>query len=192
MTMRRLTCLAIVMLAVGAPAGAARADPIEGKAAICGACHGMKGVPANPTIPVLWGQNEGYIYLELRDYKLGHRQNASMSAIAAGLDKDTMKALAAYFANQPWPDLQQKSPPAEVAQRAEGVSASAACKGCHLDAWQGDAATPRVAGQTQSYLRTTMQQFRSGERANNPWMAALLKTYSDADIDALASYLAGQ
>ena len=36
-----------------------------------------------------------------------------------------------------------------------------------------------------------MAAFRDGERSNNPWMAALLKTYSDADIDALAKYLAG-
>ena len=37
-----------------------------------------------------------------------------------------------------------------------------------------------------------MAQFRDGERKNNPWMVALLKTYTDADITAMASYLAGQ
>jgi cytochrome c553 len=36
-----------------------------------------------------------------------------------------------------------------------------------------------------------MQDFRSGARANNPWMTDLLKTYGDADIQALADYLAG-
>ena len=37
-----------------------------------------------------------------------------------------------------------------------------------------------------------MTQFRDGKRKNNPWMAALLKSYSDADIAAMAAYLAGQ
>lgn len=192
--MRHVTMLAGCLLtaALLGRAAEALADPIEGKAAICGACHGANGVPANPSIPVLWGQNEGYIYLELRDYKLGNRKNPTMTAIAMGLEKPDMKALAAYFAAKPWPNLQQPSAPAGLAHRAEGMSASAACKGCHLDAWQGDSATPRVGGQYLQYLRQTMTQFRSGERANNPWMTALLKTYSDQDIDAMAAYLAGQ
>ena len=48
-----------------------------------------------------------------------------------------------------------------------------------------------MADQGEAYLRTTMLAFKTGERANNPWMSALLKTYSDADIDAIAEYLAG-
>jgi cytochrome c553 len=192
--MRRLTILAacLVLAAYAGRAATALADPIEGKAAICGACHGGSGVPVNPSIPVLWGQNEGYIYLELRDYKLGNRKNATMTALAAGLDKPAMKALAAWFADKPWPNLAQPRASADLERRAEIASNSAGCKGCHLGDWQGDSATPRVGGQTLPYLRETMQRFRSGERANNPWMTALLKTYTDQDIDARAAYLAGQ
>jgi cytochrome c553 len=173
------------------PDPAARADGIAATAAVCGACHGQNGVPANPSIPVIWGQNEGYLYLQLRDFKLGNRKNPSMTAIAAGLDKPAMQQLAAYFTAKPWPNLQQPSAGPDVAGRAQTINGSAACQGCHLDHWQGDSVTPRVAGQRLQYLLQTMAQFRSGERANNPWMAALLKTYSDQDIDALAQYLAG-
>jgi cytochrome c553 len=186
-----MTVFRTMFLLAFALTAAAHADPIDQKAALCAACHGAAGKPANPSIPVLWGQNEGYLYLELRDYKLGNRKNPAMNAVAGTLDKQAMKDLAAYFAGKDWPDLQQPSAAADVAHRAEGVSASAACKGCHLDQWQGDSATPRVAGQTAPYLRDTMANFRSGARANNPWMTALLKTYSDGDIDALATYLAG-
>ena len=35
-----------------------------------------------------------------------------------------------------------------------------------------------------------MDAFRDGARANNPWMTALLKTYSDQDIAAMAAFLA--
>ena len=55
----------------------------------------------------------------------------------------------------------------------------------------GNSTLPRLAGQNIEYLRKTMADFRSGARANNPWMKALLETYSDEDIDALARYLAG-
>ena len=195
MTTRSMTAVACLlafaaMMSASAPR-AARADPVEGKAALCGACHGGNGVPANKAIPILWGQNEGYIYLQLRDYKLGNRKNPSMSAIARGLEKPDMQALAAYFADKPWGNLQQPRATSDAAHRAESINDSGGCKGCHLDAWQGDSATPRVGGQSLPYLRQTMLQFRNGERANNPWMTALLKTYTDEDIDALASYLAG-
>jgi hypothetical protein len=34
----------------------------------------------------------------------------------------------------------------------------------------------------------TMQNFHPGARGNNPWMAALPKTFPDADIDATVRY----
>jgi cytochrome c553 len=173
-------------------AAAARADTVEEKAAICSACHGEAGVPVDKSIPVIWGQNEGYLYLELRDFKLGNRKNETMAQIALGLDKPDMKAIAAYFAAKPWPNLTQPAAPDDVAHHAETIDNSAGCKGCHLADWQGDSTTPRVGGQGLQYLRETMAQFRDGSRTNNPWMAALLKTYTDGDIDALAKYLAGR
>ena len=170
---------------------AARADDVADKAAVCSGCHGANGVPMDKSIPVIWGQNEGYIYLELRDFKSGHRKSDIMSQVALGLEKPDMLALAAYFAAKPWPRLGQPSAPAAVARHAETIDGSAGCRGCHLANWQGDSTTPRLAGQNEQYLHDTMLKFRSGERANNPWMSALLKTYSDTDIDVLAKYLAG-
>ena len=60
---------------------------IEDKAKICATCHGEKGIPTRKTIPVIWGQNEGYLYLQLRDFKSGARKNDLMSPIAAGIDQ---------------------------------------------------------------------------------------------------------
>ena len=187
---RRLRLLLVACL-LAAPV-AARAQGVAEKAALCSACHGEQGVPITPDIPVIWGQNEGYLYLQLRDYKLGNRRNPMMDAVVAALEKQDMRDLAALFAGRPWPVLGQPSAPAAVAARAEQASSSAVCKSCHLDHWQGDSTTPRVGGQQVGYLRATMAAFRDGARTNNPWMAALLKTYPDADIDALARYLAGQ
>jgi hypothetical protein len=36
-----------------------------------------------------------------------------------------------------------------------------------------------------------MSDFHTGIRGNNPWMGALLKSFSDADVDAMARYLGG-
>lgn len=188
---RTLMLLAAVLGGVLALPHRVRADDTGQNAAVCGACHGQQGVPLQADIPVIWGQNEGYLYLELRDFKLGNRKSPIMEAIAAPLEKQDMRDLAALFAAKPWPGLNQPVAPADVAQHAETVNSSAGCRGCHLGNWQGDSTTPRVAGQQLGYLRATMAAFRDGARTNNPWMAALLKTFSDADIDALARYLAG-
>jgi len=191
----RLAPIAVVPAAVAAlllSGPGARAQTVEDKASVCGACHGENGVPVDASIPVIWGQNEGYIYLELRDFKLGNRRSDVMSQIALSLEKPDMKELAAWFAARPWPDLRQPQAAADVAHHAETIDGSAGCKGCHQADWQGNSVTPRVGGQGLPYLRETMAKFRDGERTNNPWMAALLKTYSDGDIDALAKYLAGR
>jgi cytochrome c553 len=191
----RLAPIEIVRAAVAAlllSGPAARAQSVADKAAVCGACHGETGVPVDASIPVIWGQNEGYIYLELRDFKLGNRRSDVMSQIALSLEKPDMQQLAAWFAAKPWPNLGQPRAAADVARHAETIDGSAGCKGCHLAEWQGNSVTPRVGGQGLAYLRETMAKFRDGERGNNPWMAALLKTYTDSDIDALAKYLAGR
>ncbi len=167
------------------------AQPAAGKLALCVACHGAKGVQVDRSVPVIAGQQEGYLYLELRDFKLGRRQSAIMQPVAGDLDKADILALSAYFAAQPWPDLQQKRAPKAEAHRAEVLAGSAACEGCHASGFTGASVTPRTAGQSEAYLRATMLAFRSGARANNPWMSALLKNYTDADIDALAGFLAG-
>ena len=77
-------------LAAMAAAGIARADDIAEKAALCAACHGDKGMPLDASIPILWGQNEGYIYLELKDMKKGARKNDQMAAAVETLSRDDM------------------------------------------------------------------------------------------------------
>jgi cytochrome c553 len=167
------------------------ADGIADKAAACSACHGENGVPGDVSIPVLNGQNEGYIYLQLRDYKRSDRNSDVMQAVTAELDNKDMQDLAAHFAKLPWPNLEQPRASQEVAHQAEVVMGSAGCAGCHLDGYVGNSTSPRLAGQRKEYLASTMRAFRSNERTNNSWMTALLQTYNESDIDALATVLAG-
>jgi cytochrome c553 len=167
------------------------ADAAPEKAALCATCHGEQGIPINKQTPVIWGQNEGYLYLQLRDFKSGTRKNALMNPIAAQLEKDDQLALAAYFAQQKWPNLGQPSAPDSVVAKAQAAISSVGCIGCHLDHFQGDGTTARLAGQWQEYLQATMLAFRDNSRGNNPGMSDLMKATATDDIAALSQYLAG-
>jgi cytochrome c553 len=185
---RRAVLLMLLMLM---SPSALTAEGIENKAKLCATCHGEKGIPQEKTTPVIWGQNEGYLYLQLRDFKIGTRKQALMSPIAATIEKEDMLALAAYFSKLEWPNLQQPSAPKDVATKALSASASVGCPGCHLEYYQGDGTTARLAGQQREYLAKTMNEFRDHTRGNNPGMSSLMKSTSPEAIAALAEYLAG-
>jgi cytochrome c553 len=167
------------------------AQTVEEKAQVCSACHGEAGIPQEKTTPVIWGQNEGYLYLNLRDFNRGTRKNDQMSPIAADLSKDDMKALAAYFSKLAWPHLQQPSAAKDVSSKALTAIGSIGCPSCHLDQLQGDGTTARLASQQSEYLKQTMLAFRDGSRGNNPGMSDLMKAISPEDIDAISQYVAG-
>ena len=173
-------------------AAAARAQTIEEKAQICSACHGENGIPQDKATPVIAGQHQGYLYLQLRDYKLGTRANEVMAPIAQALERDEMMALAEYFSNQPWPNLRWPPASAEETATALRANASIGCTGCHLGEYQGDGTQPRIAGQSKEYMAQTMLDFRTRARANNPGMTDLMRATSEAEIAAMAVYLAGR
>jgi cytochrome c553 len=180
-----------VVAAVLAGATAASADTIEEKAALCDACHGLKGIPEYPTAPIIWGQNAGYLYLQLRDFQKGARKDDRMTPIAQGLVKEDALALAEYFAAKQWPST--SAPPVSKADVAVAMTAinSVVCTSCHLEEFQGDSSVPRLAGQMQGYLLKTMTDFRDRARANNPGMSDFMNTVTPEQLAAIASYLAG-
>ena len=186
--MKQMVLLAaLIALAPAAP----RAASLEDNIAMCGACHGENGVPQEKTTPVIWGQTEGYLYLQLRDYKNGDRKNDQMNPVAAELERDEMFALAKYFAQKPWPRLGQPAAPPDVEAHAKRANGSVGCTGCHQGEYQVEGTQPRLAGQWKEYALQTMLDFRTQTRANNPGMSDLMKATSEDDIRAMAEYLAG-
>jgi cytochrome c553 len=180
----------LALLMVTLPTGG-RAVSLEDNIAMCGSCHGENGVPQEKTTPVIWGQTEGYLYLQLRDYKRGDRKNDQMSPIAEQLERDDMFALAKYFSQKKWPSLGQPAAPPEVAARARRANGSVGCTGCHQESYLGEGTQPRLAGQSKEYMLQTMLDFRSRQRGNNPGMSDLMKATSEDDIKAMAEYAAG-
>jgi cytochrome c553 len=182
-----------IILGASSSAGVtpALAQSIAEKVEVCAACHGQDGKPIDKTIPNIWGQQAGYIYIQLRDFKRGDRKNEIMEPIVSSFEKDDMLAIAEYFAQKPWPNLSQPGAPKDVAQRALSAEHSVGCTGCHLEQFQGTGTTPRLAGQSRDYLAKTIADFRSRARGNNPGMTDLMLAISPDDLAALAEYLAG-
>jgi cytochrome c553 len=186
-------CL-VVLLAGGlgiAAAWPARGATLEEQVQLCAACHGENGVPIQPDIPIISGQNEGYLYLQLRDMKRGSRVVEQMAPFLDSIERDDMLALAAFFSKKPWPALQQPRAPDAIIRQAMTASGSIGCRGCHLANYQGTGSVPRLAGQQREYLDKTTMDFRTRRRANNPGMSGLMSVASEADLRALAQYLAG-
>ena len=97
--MRKRPMLVLVFLAAALLPAAALADAEAGKqkAAVCAACHGIDGNSTNALWPSLAGQTARYLYLQLRDFKEGRREDPLMSPMATNLSRDDMLDLADYF-----------------------------------------------------------------------------------------------
>ena len=71
------------------------------KIAMCIGCHGIPGYrtafPVVYHVPMIAGQQPGYIVNALKAYKSGERSHPSMRGIAASLTEQDMADLAAYY-----------------------------------------------------------------------------------------------
>ena len=181
------TLMMLATLFLASPALAQDDFVLEDEVMLCTGCHGENGLPIEPDYPIIFGQQYFYIYTQLRDYGAGRRQHDIMTDIAAGYSRDQAKALAAYFAEQPWPVIESHTEEgdAELAQR--GITGGQ-CSACH-GKFQGDSRIPRLAGQNPEYIRKTMQDFKHEIRMNAPDKISTMQQLEDDTIDALARYL---
>jgi cytochrome c553 len=172
--------------------GAARAQDVEagrGKTAVCAACHGPTGNSTNPQFPVLAGQTARYIYLQLRDFKEGRREAATMQPMVQTLSREDMLDLATFFAAQRPLDTGFKVD-AKKARRGRAKAEETLCTMCHLGGFKGQNEIPRVAGQHHDYVVKQLGDFKAGRRTNDAGtMSSVSKTLSEQDMDDLAHFL---
>lgn len=191
-TGRRLFAM-LLASALAAPALAQQMpDPpaeIADQVGLCKTCHGEDGHPTVEGAPILWGQELFYILVQLRDYRAKRRDHEIMSPIAAALTDDQMMALATYFSELPWPRIEATVSDADYAT-AKSAESAGQCSQCHLGDYKGDSRIPRSAGQLADYSEKTLLDLKYGRRKNAAAMASLMESFSDADIKALAHYLA--
>ena len=151
-----------------------------------------------PDNPKLAGMDADYLMRQLADFKSGKRKSPIMGQIVATLDSASLRPVAEYYSEQK-PAPGTPSEPALAAKGkliyTDGIVASAVpdCGSCHGTDGSGDAKYPRLAGQHASYVEKQLLAFKSGERNNDAKgvMAAVAQRMNDAEIRAVAQYLAG-
>ena len=181
-----------LLLAGFAGVSAAQAQAIEQKAAVCKACHLSGTLQSTSVIPNIWGQSEGYLYIQLRDFKSGARnapEDAAMRGFVAAMSDADMLEMAKYASTQVWPKVEPISTDATLLKQGAYATALGGCVGCHFNGWKGFSANPRIGDQSTAYLALTFRQLRSGSRANSPGMSDMVRTLDEGDIDAVAAYL---
>ncbi len=177
----------------GGQAAVAGGDPEAGKAKFytCQGCHSIPGYTnAYPTyhVPKIGGQYEPYVIGALQAYKEGARTHGSMAGNAGAMSEQDMADLAAYVAK--FESKRQEGP--VTGDVAKGKELAAKCASCHGQDGNAPAPNfPRLAGQYESYLIKSLQDYQSGKRQNQ-LMQSMVQGLSKEDIHNLAAYYASQ
>ena len=176
------------------------------KNAMCIGCHGIKGYqssfPEVYKVPMISGQNAGYISAALHEYKKGERKHPTMRSIADTLSEQDIADLAAYYgghgavAGGDLPAKPAKEPSAEV----QALLNKANCASCHGANFSQpiDPSYPKIAGQHADYLFVALKAYKADNAANagakvgraHPIMGGMAKQYTNAELKAMANYLA--
>ena len=183
---------ALLLLAGFVDVSATQAQVIEQKAAVCKACHLTGTLQSTSVIPNIWGQSEGYTYIQLRDFKSGARnapEDAAMRGFVATMSDADMLEIAKYASTQPWPKVEPVSTDAALLRKGGYATTLGGCVGCHFNDWKGFSANPRIGDQSAAYLAATIRQLRSGSRANSPGMSDMVRPLDEGDVDAVSAYL---
>ncbi|MGE8280319.1 MAG: c-type cytochrome [Stenotrophomonas sp.] len=199
-----------------APAGDAQAG--KGKSEVCSACHGADGIAITPAFPNLAGQKADYLYWALHAYKDGRMPESPMTPMAAPLEEQDIRDLAAYYASLPHPPPPADAAPADPPDPAllsqgqaiymdgdvsQGIPP---CQGCHGADARGNpqasfkdrsgrspyAAYPVLRGQQNDYLQARLQQFHDNtiDASTNSRVMHGIGRQLDADsIKAVSTWL---
>jgi cytochrome c553 len=184
----------------------------------CTACHTLDRAGAETSgannsrtgkYPVLNGQPAHYIIDQLAAYRSGARLHPQMQQTALALGAGGAVAMARMYANAPVPAMIAPSAPPRSDgtgfDRARDLEAQGAwdrgiapCALCHVvpqtDAPASLAANtfPRIHGQPEAYLVSTLRDYASGARGTGGMgrMQAYASALTAAEISAVAAYFA--
>lgn len=212
--MNKLLSSMVVALGLAATSTAfAAGDPAKGKSLtlVCSACHGQDGNSALATFPKLAGLGEKYLIKQMQDIKAGTRPVVEMTGLLAASSDQDIADMAAYF-NSKTTQLSGSKAMKVLVNAGEEVDALElgkglyrggnaeagipACTGCHSPRGLGNdpAGYPRLSGQHADYIEKQLKDFRAGKRVNDgeaKTMRSIAERLSDAEVKALANYIAG-
>jgi len=160
-------------------------DPAAGEplTAVCGGCHGFRGVSEDSSTPSLAAQDARYLATVIQAYRTTRKHEAMQRAVASLSDKD-IENIAAFYSIQ-------KSRPAENGQRLV-QDLTDKCNRCHSPGIENPAmAIPKIRGQDKNYLIMALRAYRDDRRESSV-MHRMSLPYSDTVIDSIASFYASQ
>ena len=175
-----------------APVSTASDDYEARFASTCAVCHGADGRSDVTATPVLAGQHSFYAITQLFLFREGRRHNELMTAVAKVMTNEEMQGFASYIATLPPVPLAEQEPAdGERMRRGSELARQYKCSFCHGSNFSGGEQVPRIGGQHEEYLRSTLREFKNGERQGYTMaMAGAVSEVPQDDLDTLAYFLA--
>ncbi|MGD8558340.1 MAG: c-type cytochrome [Gammaproteobacteria bacterium] len=168
--------------AITSNTGNGSADKARELVSGCEGCHGEHG-NSQSEVPSIAGQDADYLVQALLAYQDKQRSSSDMQSAVEGLSKSDFQNLATYFAQQ-----QPVKPDVQPLQNAEQLAHK--CNRCHEVQEPGvEQIAPRIAGQSEPYLRDALYEYKNKTREQST-MFAMLDVLTDWEIRDLARYYA--
>lgn len=162
-------------------------------AALCAACHGANGRVEAPLTPVLAGQPSLYVITQLFLFREGRRSNEPMTAVAKTLTDDDLRGFSEFIGTLPPVPPPPPATPPDPSRMARGqaLAEQHKCLFCHGAGLAGGEQVPRLEGQHEDYLLTTLRGFHAGSRPGyTQAMTAAVSQIPPEDLDTVAYYVA--
>jgi len=160
-------------------------NPAAGEplSAVCGGCHGVRGVSGDSATPNLAAQDPTYLVDAIKAYRTT-RKREKMRLYVTGLTDAQIRDIAAYYSVQ-------KSAPSESGQTLV-KDLTDRCDRCHTPGAElAGMAVPKIRGQDRDYLVMALRAYRDDRRAST-MMHKMSLPYSDSVIESLATAYASQ
>lgn len=202
-TMKKIH-VATFLLAILATSTAS-AEDIDAVVRSCADCHGDNGVSQWADIPTIAGIDSFvgsealYIYRDnarpcaTSKFRQGDtdRPPTDMCAVVSEFSDEIIKAIADHFAQLPFIAAKQEFDESLVATGKAIHDRD--CERCHSDGGSNaDDEAGILAGQWSEYLRTTFNEYASGEREQLDKMKSVMDGLDDSDTEALLAFYASQ
>jgi cytochrome c553 len=156
-------------------------------------CHGPGGNSVTAGVPSIAGQPKVFIENQLVLMREELRPAPQMQPIVKGMKDAEIARLAEHFSRLPAKPAGNAPADAKLMQQGMERAKALRCGVCHLSSFGGQNQVPRLAAQREDYLEAEMRAYRDNKRkGGDTIMAAALYGVSDADIRALAHFLARQ
>ena len=160
---------------------------------VCAACHGADGRSDIAGTPALAGQYSLYAITQLFLFREGRRSNEAMVALAKPMTDADLRGFSDFIGTlAPVPAPAPATPPdAARMSKGQALAQQHKCVFCHGAALDGGQGVPRIGGQKEEYVRSTLHGYKSGERPGyTRAMPEALSQVPVEDLDLLAYYVA--